>query len=327
MKEYTSSLSLARATSSEQRSQDPPATSATGTTARQSRRSAGEALFAYLLLTPTIALLGVLVAYPIAKTVLDSFEVTTSSGSRGFGLGNYSFSLSDPAFVPAVRNTLIWALISMVVAPTVGLIGAALVEDGPVTHKALFRFCFFAPYLLSLAAAGAVFVQMLDPTFGLVHAVLALIGLGSVRVTWLGNPTDVLWVAIVLFLWNQTPFCFLVMSSAIRQIDREMYDAALIDGASGLGRFKFVTRPTVQPVMRSLRFIMLIVGLTPFAVLFVLVTSNSQTQIVPTLIYNYGIQGTNQGEAGAMSAMFAGFLACVVLGFGYLVTRRWSRAA
>ena len=72
---------------------------------------------------------------------------------------------------------------------------------------------------------------------------------------------------------------------------------------------------------------MLIVGLTPFAVLFVLVTSNSQTQIVPTLIYNYGIQGTNQGEAGAMSAMFAGFLGMCsarvwILGYAAVVSCR-----
>ena len=157
------------------------------------------------------------------------------------------------------------------------------------------------------------------------HAVLTLIGLGSVQVSWLGNPSDVLWIGIVLLLWNQTPFCFLVLSSAIRQIDRDVYDAALIDGASGIGRFRFVTRPVLHSVTRSLRFIMLIVGLTPFAVLFVLVGSNSQTQIIPTLIYNYGAEGTNQGEAGAMSAMFAAFLACLVVGFGFLVLRKGSR--
>lgn len=286
------------------------------------RRGLREPVFAWILVAPTLVLLGVLVVYPIGKTIVTSFQVTGADGSRGLGLGNYSFAVTDPNFGPAVRNTLVWGVIAMVVAPTVGLVGAALVEDGPLRHKGLVRFCFFAPYLVSLAAAGVLCVQILEPRFGLVHAVLSLIGLGKVQVTWLGNPSDVLWIGIILFLWNQTPFCFLVMSSAIRQIDRDMYDAALIDGASGLGRFRFITRPVLHSVTRSLRFIMLIAGLTPFAVLFVLVGSNSETQIVPTLIYNYGAEGTNQGEAGAMSAMFAAFLACLVLGFGFLVLRR-----
>jgi ABC-type sugar transport system permease subunit len=288
---------------------------------RRRRATAGSALFGWALVLPAVVLLAIFVAEPIAKTIIDSFKV-----NGGIGLGNYRFSVDDPAFVPAVKDTLLWGAVAMLVAPTVGLLGASLVEDGPIRHKALLRFCFFSPYLLTLAAVGVVFTQMLDPSFGLVHAALSVVGLRSVKVDWLGSSTGVLWVGIALFIWNQSPFCFLVFSSAIRQIDRDIYDAALLDGASGVTRFRYITVPTLRPVTRSLRFIMLITGLTPFAVLFVLVTSNSTTQIIPTLIYNYGVEGNNQSEAGAMSAMFAGFLACLVLGFGALMGRRKSNA-
>lgn len=286
-----------------------------------SKSSIGSALFGWALVLPAVVLLGLLVVTPIVKTVVDSFSTPS-----GIGLGNYDFSLTDPAFWPAVRNTLVWGAIAMLVAPTLGLVGAALVEDGPIKRKGLLRFCFFTPYLLSLAATGVVFVQMLDPTFGLVHGMLSLVGLGGVKVNLLGSSTGIFWVAVVLFIWNQAPFCFLVSSSAIRQIDRDMYDAALLDGATGVLRFRYITVPSLRNIMLSLRFIMLITGLTPFAVLFVLVTSNSQTQIVPTLIYNYGVEGNNQSEAGAVSAMFAAFLACLVVGFGILIGRRRANA-
>jgi ABC-type sugar transport system permease subunit len=280
-----------------------------------------DTMFAWALVAPAVVVLTVFVLYPIIRTISSSF---TASGHIGFA--NYSFALTDPAFGSAVRNTLVWGAVATIVTPTIGLVGAALVEDGPIKRKGLFRFCFFAPYLLSLAAVGVVFIQMLDPTFGLVHGVLSLVGLGGVKVNWLGNPTDVFWIAVLLFIWNQAPFCFLIASSAIRQIDRDIYDAALLDGATGVRRFRYITRPLLRVVMRSLRFIMLITGLTPFAVLFVLVTSNSRTQIVPTLIYNYGLEGNNQGEAGAVSAMFAAFLACLVGGFIFLTTRKRNNA-
>ena len=278
-------------------------------------------MFAWVLVAPVVVVMAVFVLYPIIRTISNSF---VASGHISFA--NYHFALTDPAFGSAVRNTLVWGAVAMLVTPTVGLVGAALVEDGPIKRKGLFRFCFFVPYLLSLAAVGVVCIQMLDPTFGLVHALLSIVGLGGVKVNWLGNPTDVFWIAVLLFIWNQAPFCFLVASSAIRQIDRDIYDAALLDGATGVSRFRYITVPLLRVVMRSLRFIMLITGLTPFAVLFVLVTSNSPTQIVPTLIYNYGLEGNNQGEAGAVGAMFAAFLACLVGGFIVLTTRRRNNA-
>ena len=127
---------------------------------RSKVRGFREPVLAWLLVAPTMVLLGVLVIYPIAKTLWESFQVSSSGGPGVLGFGNYSFAVSDPSFGPAVRNTLIWGVTAMVVAPTLGLLVAALVEDGPLRHKGLFRFCFFAPYLLSLAAAGIVCVQI-----------------------------------------------------------------------------------------------------------------------------------------------------------------------
>lgn len=202
-------------------------------------------IFAWILVAPAIVLVGPLIAYPLVRTFVNSFYLSTS---KTWGIGNYSFAVGDPAFSSAARNTLVWGIVSMLVVPLIGLIGAALVEDGPIKHKGLLRFCFFFPYLFSLAAAGVVCVQMLDPTFGLVHGVLSLIGLGGVRVTWLDNPSAVLWIAIVLFVWNQSPFCFLVMSASIRQIDRDMYEAAVVDGATGVKRFWYITVPVLRPI-------------------------------------------------------------------------------
>ncbi|MCU1439681.1 MAG: lacF [Rhodoglobus sp.] len=296
---------------------------------RRRRLSIPSSVFGLLLVLPATVLTIIVIVVPLLSTVFVSF-----SGPRGDqitfpDLGAFVFAFQTPGLWQAVANGLVWAVIAVAVAPTVALVSAALVEDGPVPGKALLRFLFFCPYLLSLAVAGVIFSKFYDPSYGLVNQLLGAVGLPS-NTQWLGDPSLALGAAIVVFLWHETPFCFLVLSAAIRQVDRELYEAARLDGAGGVRIFFSVTIPVVRGILGVLAGVMFITGMIAFPVIFALTAPavgapSHATEILPTLIFSQGIQGGNTPTAAALSVILLALFG-VLLGGVALVRRRFTRA-
>ena len=179
---------------------------------------------------------------PLLLTLFASLNGPRTDRIQFPSLGAFAFAVTTPGLRQALVNGLVWAVVAVAVAPTVALVAAALVEDGPVPGKPLVRFLFFCPYILSLAVAGVIFGRFYDPSYGLFNMVLQAAGLPA-GTQWLGDPKLALGAAIVVFLWHEIPFCFLVFSAALRQLDRELHEAAQLDGAKGLRIFLSVTTP------------------------------------------------------------------------------------
>jgi len=284
----------------------------------------------YLLVLPAAVLTGVFILVPLAQTIWISFTLGAYTDQQHFaGLTVYQEALQETGLPFAIRNALVWGASAMVLAPALGLVSAALVEDGPARPKALFRFVFFSPYLFSLAVAGAIFTRVYDPSYGFIASLLKLIGFGDLKLQWLGDPHLALTAALVVFLWHEVPFCFLVFSAAIRQIDRNLYDAANVDGAWGLQTFVHITVPSLRTVTTMVVMIMLLVGLIPFAVVYALTfpalgAPSYATEIIPTMIFKLGLLGTNYEEAAALSVLL--LVAIVGITLGLNKVREWQLA-
>ena len=204
---------------------------------------------------------------------------------------------------------------------------AALVENTNIRPKPLFRFAFFVPYFFSMAVAGAIFTRAYDPSYGLINKLLEMVGFAGDKLQWLGNQRLALPAVVSVFVWHEMPFCYIVFSAAIQQIDRELYDAAAVDGASGSQAFWYVTIPCLRNIMTFVMTVMLIGGLTPFAAVFVLTTPGLggpyyATEVLPTLIFKKGLQGYNAGEAAALGVI----LLVVVAGVSFAFVRLRERA-
>jgi ABC-type sugar transport system permease subunit len=282
-----------------------------------------------LLVAPAAVLTVIVIIIPLLNTIFVSLSGPRNDEIQFPSIGAFTYAFLTPGIWQAIGNGLIWAVIAVAVAPTVAIVSAALVEDGPVPGKAFIRFLFFSPYLLSLAVAGVIFGKFYDPTFGLFNQVLGALGLPA-HTQWLGNPSLALGAAIVVFLWHETPFCFLVLSAAIRQQDRELYEAARLDGAGGVRVFLSVTVPGVRGIWAVLAGVMFITGMIAFPVIFALTAPSvgapsHATEILPTLIYSQGVQGGNAPTAAALSVLLLALFA-VLLGIGALIRRRFTRA-
>jgi len=261
------------------------------------------------MVTPAMLVIGLIVLYPAVQTIWTSFYKWDgfSDDKQFVGFDMYRLSMKGLSFDRAVSNSLKWGLVAMLVPPAIGLVSAALVEDSGIRCKGLFRFAFFLPYFFSMAVAGAIFTRVYDPSYGMLNRLLDTFGF-SAQHQWLGDQKLALWAAIAVFVWHETAFCFIVFAAAIQQIDREMYDAAKIDGASAIRIFLDITVPSLSSLATFVMSIMLIGGLTPFAVVFALTTPSLggpyyATEVLPTLIFKKGLQGTNAGQASALGVI------------------------
>lgn len=267
-------------------------------------------LLGYGLALPGMLVIILFVVYPTLQTIIQSFYRWDGIGpNREFaGFSMYVRAITSLGFPQAVRNTLIWALCAVLIPPAIGLLAAAVIEDSNLRPKPLFRFAFFVPYFFSMAVAGAIFARVYDPSYGMLNQLLRFVGLGEFQPQWLGDQRLALLAAVVVFLWHETPFCYIVFTAAIQQINRDLYDAAKVDGASGIQIFRYVTVPALNTIITFVGTVMLIGGLTPFAVVFALTTPGLggpyyATEVLPTLIFKKGLQGYNAGESAALGVL------------------------
>ena len=284
-------------------------------------------LLAAVLVAPALILMSVFIFNPALQTIETSFYKWDGiSPDKGeiVGLKTFDRATDNYPFSQAIKNTLLWGLVGLFVPTTIGLVAAALVEDTNLRPKPLFRFAFFVPYFFSMAVAAALFTRVYDPSYGMINQVLHALGFTDLKPQWLGDGKIAIYAAMGVFVWHETAFCYIVFTAAIQQIDQSLYDSAKVDGASEVQVFRYITIPSVRNVTTFVMTIMLIVGLTPFAVVFPLTTPGLggpyyATEILPTLIFKKARQGYNASEAAALGVIL------LILVIGIVSAFLWFR--
>jgi ABC-type sugar transport system permease subunit len=289
--------------------------------AKQQRR------LALAMVAPALVVIAIVVLYPALQTIQTSFYKWDgiSNDKQFVGLDSYRLAMKGLGFDRAISNSIKWALAGMLIPPAIGLAAAALIEDSGIRFKGFFRFLFFVPYFFSMAVAGAIFTRVYDPSYGMLNQILGHLGFHT-QYQWLGDQKLALWAAIVVFIWHETAFCFIIFTAAIQQIDRELYSAARIDGASPVRIFRDITLPSLSSLTTFVMSIMLIGGLTPFAVVFALTTPSLggpyyATEILPTMIFKKGMQGTNAGQASALGVIL--LLLVIISTLAFMLLRKF----
>lgn len=284
-------------------------------------------LLAAALAAPALVLMGIFIFYPALQTIGLSFYkwdgITPDMGDF-VGFKTFIRATDNYPFSQAIKNSLLWGLVGLFVPTTIGLVAAALVEDTNLRPKPLFRFAFFVPYFFSMAVAAALFTRVYDPSYGMINQVIHALGFTDVKPQWLGDGKIAIYAAMGVFVWHETAFCYIVFTAAIQQIDQSLYDSAKVDGASEVQVFRYITIPSVRNVTTFVMSIMLIVGLTPFAVVFPLTTPGLggpyyATEILPTLIFKKSRQGYNASEAAALGVIL------LILVIGIVSAFLWFR--
>jgi len=205
----------------------------------------------WLYLLPAVLFLGVFMVYPLVDVLIYSFEEGfnfASQTSFGVGMYNYSYVLHDPYFLQAIKNTLI--LVAITVPVSTGL--ALLISLG-LNHikplKDLYQTIYFLPYVTNTLAVGLVFMILFkktDYTDGLVNLIISWFGGESVD--FISGPYWAKMLVLCLYtVWIVLPFKIIILTGALASVDQNYYNAARVDGTTGMRMFTRITLPMISP--------------------------------------------------------------------------------
>jgi len=223
------------------------ATASTETGAPPRRRSRGlsEKKLAFLMVSPSMALIALVAAYPIIYAVwlsLHEYSVRVAGLSRWAGFGNYSEALSNPDFWDAMQMTLTFTVASVFLELLIGL-AMALAMHEAFRGQGLLRTVILVPWAVLTVVTGIMWRTIFESPQGLVNSII-----GGDTV-WLGEEPHALFVIIVADVWKTAPFMALLILAGLQVIPGEIYEAAKVDGASTWQRFQKITLPLLTPAI------------------------------------------------------------------------------
>jgi multiple sugar transport system permease protein len=200
------------------------------------------------LLAPAALILGLLTLYPLARLLLLSFAITDHgfAGARFAGLDNYAELLASRSFRTAAGNTVWFALMATVSEVLLGL-GLALLLDRAFPGRRAVTLVLVAPFVLSTVVVSAVWRAWFHYDIGFLNVSLRALGLPGVP--WLFDPDLALGAIVLVDLWQNAPFCFLILYAGLRAIPPEVKEAARMDGAGPWRRFRDITLPFLAPYL------------------------------------------------------------------------------
>ncbi|WP_182113416.1 MULTISPECIES: carbohydrate ABC transporter permease [unclassified Actinotalea] len=218
------------------------------------------------------------------------------------GFDNWRDVYSDPVTWHTIRLSLLVMVGSWVVQTPLSLLLGVYLAGGR-RSRAVVGVAYFLPLLLSSAAVGLTWKNLLDPNFGLTSTAPA----GPLSHAWLGDPRTALAAVVVIVAWHFVPLHTLLYQAGVRQIPRSLYEAAAMDGASTLQQFRSITLPQLKYTIVTSSVLVLVGSLTYFDLVFVLTGGGpgDATRILPLHMYLTGFQATEMGKASAIAAVLA----------------------
>lgn len=255
-----------------------------------SRSRLARALAPFGFLSPTLLLLLVLMAIPIAMVIGYSVmdNVITNQNPVSVGLENYGQILSDSAFWKAARNTMVFTGVSVVVHIVMGLTFAMLLNTEllGVWTKAIFRVILVLPWLFTVAIIAVLWRMLLSPN-GVVNYLLEVVGLTAGTTEWLAGPSTALASLTFINIWAGYPFFMISLLAGLQGIPRDLYEAAKVDGASWWQRFFHITVPQLKPLLISLALLDFIWTTQQFALIWMTTGGGpiDATEVLSTFTY------------------------------------------
>ena len=277
------------------------------------------ALVGWLLLAPSLVLLGGLVVFPVLYNIwLSLFDKHAFMPIQSFvGLRHYRYFASDPEFWASFYYGSVYAGVTMVLQLGVGVPSALLLNEG-FRGRNLLRGVVLFPYMIPTIVAVILWKWLLNDSYGLVNHLLMRAGMVRTPVAWLG-PDYIMASLIVTSVWQFFPFVVVTYLARLQTIPPELYEAATVDGASAWRRFVHVTLPQTASVLFVIVLLRSIWMFTKFDTVWLMAGDGGVSRYIRTLpVYAYARSFTYlQAGMGAALAviMFAMLLAATAVYF------------
>ncbi|MEU8889940.1 sugar ABC transporter permease [Streptomyces sp. NPDC048442] len=292
---------------------------------RRNGRRSGRWWTPWLFLAPALLLFLYFKFIPMASALTMSFqEVQPYLGNKWVGTENYSTVLQSLGFREAAWHTVVLAAGQTAGSMVLGL-ALALLMEGQSRRLGFVRSAVFLPVVVPIAVVAELWRIMYHPTEdGMLNSLLGLVGFGPSG--FINDPHSSMASIMLTGIWRGAPYDMMIFLAGLASVDRGLYEAAKVDGASRLQRVWYVTVPGLRSVFSILFILAAIRGLRVFTEVFLLTNGgpDGSTEVVMTLIYKLGLEQNRLGvgAAGAVLLFVATLILTVVV---QLLRRRESK--
>ncbi|UFU07954.1 carbohydrate ABC transporter permease [Ruania halotolerans] len=260
-----------------------------------------QARAAWMFLAPGLALLTLFTAWPLLRTAYLSFtEYSLLTPPEWVGLANYRELLGDDQVTNAFQNTVIYAVVVTPVTIALAL-GLAMALNAKFFGRGLVRTAVFVPFVVSLAVVSIAFRFLLDPNYGLVTHWLDGVGLAPTQGA-LAQPGTAMAAVMAVGVWKNVGFYMVMFLAGLQSIPRDLYEAAQLDGASRLQKFRAVTMPLLSNQTMLVSILAAIASFQVFDQIKVM-TNGGPAMSTETLVVMVNRVGINNLEFGYGSAV------------------------
>ncbi|KQX46339.1 lactose ABC transporter permease [Streptomyces sp. Root66D1] len=259
----------------------------------------------YLLIMPAVLGFATFKAYPIAASFWISLTTGNGNDRRFSGLANYQRLLDDPLFWTALKNTALILVVQVPLMLGLALLVALALNSAKVRLRPLWRLGVFVPSLTGLVAAGVMFSVILNRDAGLMNWALSLVGID--RVNWLGSPFWARIGVVLVLTWHYTGYNAVMYLAGLQGVPKELYEAAMVDGAGPIRRFFSITLPQLRPILLLTVVLSTIGTLQLFDEPYVLTGGgpDNATLTVTMYLYDNGFKYFDFGYASALAYALA----------------------
>ena len=276
-----------------------------------------EAWLGWLLVAPSIIVVLGMVGYPFLEAIRISFTDKMIGRGPGewVGIKNYLYILSWPDFGQMVVRTVAFTIAAVTIKTIVGLILATSLNQ-PFRGRNLLRGLFMLPWILPTYIVVLVWRWIFDGQTGVLNQILMSWGLIDSGIPFLAKTWSAIGLLIFVYVWKGYPFYALTFLAGMQSIPADLYDAAKVDGAGRMARFRYVTLPGLRQIMGVVILLSTIWTMNTLEIPLLLTGGgpSNNTEVFPLLTYHLALQNFRLGEGAAVPILMLPVIALLVLG-------------
>lgn len=270
-------------------------------------RARTEAIWGLLFIAPTIIGLLILNYYPIFETVWQSFCKTGDFGigNTFIGLGNFKKLFQDKEVFRTLFNSFKYAVISLPLTVAISLVLAVLLNR-KMKLRGIYRTIFFLPMVCAPAAVAMVWKWMFNQDYGLLNHLLGF------KVNWVTDPAIAMLAIVIVGVWSSIGNNMILLLGGLQDIPKDYYEAASVDGSTGVHAFFHITIPLLSPMLFFIIQTGIMGALNLFDLPFMIMDQSSRAwpsvKTITYLFYEYAFEKSNRGYGAAIIL----FLICII---------------
>ena len=287
----------------------------------RTKRERSEFLWGWLFILPTTIGLIVLNIIPIFQTIYQSFFKTGDFGKGNIfiGLQNYQKVFADKEIWQALINTFKYAIVEVPFSIVIALVLAVLLNR-KMKGRSIYRTIIFLPMVAAPAAVAMVWRWLFNSDYGLINNVF------HVHVNWVSNPKIAVFAVAIIGVWSIIGYNMVLFLSGLQEIPRDYYEAASIDGATGIKQFFHITIPLLSPTIFFVMVTRVIGAMQVFDLIFMVMDRNSpalyKTQSLVYLFYQNSFVQNNKGYGSTIVVLLLVVIMIMTV-FQNIAQKKW----